>query len=60
MGLGCRHIAILRNAADGIRSKRLGVVSGRSDSPQTCAPMRASQTESHPPLKPVCPVSRTR
>src|SRR5690606_20112348 len=41
-------------------AKRFGSVSGVSAKPVTFAPMRASQSAAHPPLKPVCPVRRTR
>ena len=39
--------------------KRLGVVGGTSEYPVTWAPAFTSILQSHEPLKPVCPVTRT-
>src|SRR4051794_21593742 len=41
-------------------SIKLGWLSGESASPVTSAPSSRSQLQSQPPLKPVCPVTRTR
>ncbi len=39
---------------------KFGSVAGSSAYPRTCAPRLASQSASQPPLKPVCPVRKTR
>src|SRR5947209_7877477 len=41
-------------------SKKLGSVGGGSEKPATSASRERSHSDSHPPLKPVWPVTRTR